>query len=67
MLVLTRRVNEDIIVDSVSGVPVLIRILEIQGGKVRVGIEADQSTAIHRREIDHKINGPRTWKCDNRS
>ena len=47
MLALTRRKDESIII----GDNIEIKILEIVGDKVRLGIEAPREIAIHRQEI----------------
>ena len=47
MLVLTRRPGESIVVDG----PAVITIVETQGKKTRVGIEADPSVRITRSEL----------------
>lgn len=47
MLVLTRRKNESIVISN----NINIIVLEIQGDKVRLGIEAPKETSVHRREV----------------
>jgi len=47
MLVLSRKKNEQIIIDG----DVVITIVEIRGDKVRIGVEAPKEVAVHRREI----------------
>ena len=47
MLALTRKRNESIMI----GDNIEIKILEIVGDKVRLGIEAPREIAIHRKEI----------------
>ena len=47
MLALTRKKNESIMI----GDNIEIKILEIVGDKVRLGIEAPREIAIHRKEI----------------
>ena len=47
MLVLTRRINESIVInDDVS-----VLVVEIRGDKVRLGIEAPKNVTVHRKEI----------------
>jgi carbon storage regulator len=47
MLVLTRAVNEAIMIgDSIE-----ITVIDIKGGKVRLGIAAPPSVAVHRKEV----------------
>ncbi len=57
MLVLTRKTQESVIVGSVDGFePVLkITVLQINGGKVRLGFEVNASIPIHRCEIWEQI------------
>jgi carbon storage regulator len=52
MLVLTRRINENILIGDET---IVIKILEIRGGRVRLGIEAPQDVSIRREEVsaDH--------------
>ncbi|MGM0471741.1 MAG: carbon storage regulator CsrA [Bacillota bacterium] len=47
MLVLTRKQEESIIVDD----QVEIKILEIEGNQVKLGIEAPSEISIHRQEV----------------
>ncbi len=51
MLVLSRREGEGIVI----GDNVVIRIVEIRGDHVRLGIEAPRSVVIHREEIAAEI------------
>jgi carbon storage regulator len=47
MLVLSRKKNEAIRI----GTDVILRIVEIRGDKVRIGIEAPESVPVHRQEV----------------
>lgn len=47
MLVLSRKKGESIIIDG----NIEIKIIETDDGKVRIGIEAPKSIAIHRKEV----------------
>lgn len=51
MLVLTRRVEEGIMI----GDNVRVRVLEIKGHQVKIGIEAPRSTGVYREEIYQRI------------
>jgi carbon storage regulator len=51
MLVLTRKVNESIRI----GDDIIINILQMQCGKVRVGITAPSEIKIHREELYKRI------------
>ena len=47
MLVLTRRINESIVInDDVSVV-----VVEVRGDRVRLGIEAPKDVSVHRKEV----------------
>ena len=47
MLVLTRRINESIVInDDVS-----VLVVEIRGDRVRLGIEAPKDVTVHRKEV----------------
>ncbi len=52
MLVLTRNTNQTIIIGKEL---IMIKVLEISGQSVRLGIEAPQELSIHREEIYNKI------------
>lgn len=47
MLVLSRRVGQEIAIGS----QVIVRVLAIQGNRVRVGISAPDALPIHRHEL----------------
>jgi carbon storage regulator len=51
MLILTRRVQETLMI----GDDVAVTILAVQGTRVRVGIEAPKAKPVHRREIYEHI------------
>ena len=53
MLVLTRGLKQQIIID---GGVITVTVLEIQGGRVRLGIEAPADIPVHRKE--HHQGGP---------
>lgn len=48
MLVLTRRPNEQI---EIGEDRITVTVLEVRGGRVRLGIEAPASIGIRRREV----------------
>lgn len=50
MLVLSRKVNESIIVGDLPG-GVKLTIVDIRGDKVRIGIEAPKEIPVHRQEV----------------
>ena len=47
MLVLSRKLNESIVIDD----QIRITVVEIRGDKIRLGIEAPKDVAVHRREV----------------
>ena len=51
MLVLTRKVNQSIII----GDDVEIVVLEVRGEQVRIGIKAPKTVGVHRKEIYEQI------------
>jgi len=50
MLVLTRRVGEEIVI----GDTVRVTIVSMQSGRVKVGITAPQQVTVHREEIQRR-------------
>lgn len=51
MLVLTRKVGEEIVI----GDNVRVRIVAVQNQRVRLGIMAPQQVAVHREEAHHRL------------
>ncbi|WP_432536754.1 carbon storage regulator CsrA [Kineococcus arenarius] len=47
MLVLTRKAGESVVI----GDEVVVRVLEVRGDVVRVGIEAPRDVQVHRQEV----------------
>ncbi len=47
MLVLTRKAGESVVI----GDEVVVRVLEVRGDVVRVGIEAPRHVQVHRQEV----------------
>ena len=47
MLVLSRKKNESIVINN----DITIVVVEIQGDKVRLGVEAPKEVPVHRREV----------------
>ena len=60
MLVLTRKLNEVLYI----GDDITITVVDIRSDKVRLGIEADKSIPVHRKEVYDKIkrNAARTTR-----
>ena len=51
MLVLSRRVDESLLIDK----DIKITVLDIKGGQVRLGITAPQSIKVNREEVFDRI------------
>jgi carbon storage regulator len=51
MLILTRRVGEALMV----GADVTVRVMDVKGNQVRIGIEAPKDVAVHREEVYERI------------
>ena len=47
MLVLTRRVNQSIVI----GKDVVVTVLEVRGDQVRIGVSAPRDVDVHREEV----------------
>jgi len=52
MLILTRKVNESLIV----GDDITITVLGVKGNQVRLGVTAPRDVAVHREEIYQRIS-----------
>lgn len=53
MLVLTRKVDEKIVIGNNH--EIIAKILQVKGGKVRIGIEAPKNIKIQREEILRRL------------
>ena len=51
MLILTRKVGEAIAIDE----RITVRVLEVKGGQVKLGVEAPAQVTVHREEVLAKI------------
>lgn len=51
MLILTRRLNETVMI----GDDVTVTVLGVKGGQVRIGINAPKDVAVHREEVYERI------------
>ncbi len=55
MLVLTRRLNETLVIGS----DITVTVLGVRGNQVRIGVNAPPNVAVHREEIFEKIGAER--------
>lgn len=51
MLVLSRKVNESIVIAD----NIVITVIEVRGDKVRLGVEAPKDVPVHREEVYEAI------------
>ena len=51
MLVVSRKVDEKIVINH----NITVMVVEIDGGRVRLGIEADPTIPVHRAEVEEAI------------
>ena len=63
MLVLTRKINEKIII----GHSITLTVIEIRHGKVRLGIEAPKDIPVHRQEVYEAIQRERKQPDEGKS
>src|SRR5260370_21435880 len=59
MLVLTRRIGEQLVIDG----SIRVMVVAVNGDKVRLGISAPPSVTVDRLEV-HKRRGEFTYECD---
>jgi len=52
MLVLSRQKDESIVI----GDDIVIKIVDVKGGKVKLGVDAPKSVTVHRQEIYETIH-----------
>jgi carbon storage regulator CsrA len=59
MLVLTRKNRESVVIGGSDGFHRLLKVtvLEITGGRVRLGFEVDADVPVHRSEVWEQIYG----------
>ena len=60
MLILTRKLGEEITI----GDDITIKLLEIKGSQVRLGIKAPRHVSIHRQEIYERIHKENLQSAD---
>lgn len=57
MLILTRRINEKIVIQTKSGEVIEVLPLGVSGSQVKIGVNAPRDTAIDREEIAQRKKG----------
>ena len=62
MLILTRRIGEVLMI----GDEVTVHVLGINGGQVKIGVNAPKSVAVHREEIYQRIQSEKNENSGNR-
>ena len=55
MLILTRRLNETLMIGS----KITVTVLGVKGNQVRLGVNAPKSVAVHREEVFDRIENER--------
>lgn len=63
MLILTRPINESVII----GDEVKVTVLGVKGNQVRLGIDAPKNVSVHREEIYQRIKLEQECKNDEQS
>ena len=61
MLILTRRINESLVI----GDNVTVTILGVKGNQVRLGVDAPRDVSVHREELaqkDDETSASRTYR-----
>jgi carbon storage regulator len=51
MLVLSRKLGETLVIDG----NITVKVIQVQGNAVRLGIEAPQQVPVHRAEIHERL------------
>ena len=51
MLILSRRLNESIVISD----DIVVTVLEVRGDQVRLGIRAPRNVTVHREEVQREI------------
>jgi carbon storage regulator len=61
MLVLTRKIQQSVVIASSADLQELVRVtvVEICGGRVKLGFQANDDLTIHREEVWEQICGER--------
>jgi carbon storage regulator len=53
MLILTRKIGEEIVIGDEA--EVVVKVLELKRGQIKLGIEAPRHIPVHRQEVMRKI------------
>jgi carbon storage regulator CsrA len=58
MLVLSRKCRQSVVVGGVDGTPRLLKVtvLDVSGGTVKLGFEADASVLVYRSEVWQRMD-----------
>lgn len=56
MLVLSRKLSEAVVITTPNGERIRFVVVDIDRGKIRVGIEAPRTFPVHREEIQQAID-----------
>jgi len=69
MLVLTRKMQESVVVGGCKGFELMltVTVLEIEGGKVRLGFAVDKDVPVHRWEVWQRILAVNGKEVDGRA
>ena len=62
MLILTRRINESLVI----GDDVTVTILGVKGNQVRIGVDAPRDVSVHREELAQKDDETPTLRADDK-
>lgn len=57
MLTLSRKLNEEVKIYSHGEQEITVKVVELQKGKVRLGITAEETVSIYRSELLHGPSG----------
>lgn len=60
MLILTRRINERLII----GDDIIVSVLSVQKSQVRIGIDAPKDLPIHREEVYERIGSKESTRSN---
>lgn len=55
MLVLTRRTDETVVIGDPARPIAVVKVVEIRGDRIRLGVVADRSVHVHRGEVAGEI------------